>query len=206
MLFTFGAVCVAQTRNQAGCSDLKWNYRHSDELSWKQSISRNKRISASERARLSKAISQAVDDESVPPEKLKTVVDESRIKYLDLNGDKQPEVIVQAGSDDYCSPTGNCSFWVFRRAGDEYELLLAARATQTYTVQPSSSHGLHDLILTQHGSAFESGGFEYRFDGNTYHLHRSFTVRWSSLPDQGEPQPLKEPLFTDCATVKAEVR
>jgi hypothetical protein len=47
------------------------------------------------------------------------VAGETRVKYVDLDGDGKPEVIAQAGGEKSgCSPTGNCPLWVLRRRGE----------------------------------------------------------------------------------------
>src|SRR5437762_474827 len=82
--------------------------------------------------------------------------------------------IAQAGGErSRCSPTGNCPFWVLRRRGSEYEVLLEAEA-QTFTIQPIQSRGFSDLVLARHGSAFESAARVYKFNGESYASTRCY--------------------------------
>jgi hypothetical protein len=190
-------ISLAEGQTDSQCNALHWDSRRSDELSWKQSVSRRTRLSSSERARLSSSISNQLKDTDLSAMELRKIASESRIKYVELNADNQPEIIVQPASGALCSPTGNCPFWLFRRVKDGYELLLDAEA-QTFTIQPTTSHGFRDVVLTRHGSAFESDGQEFRFNGKRYQLFRTFAVQWFSEPDEGERQPLKTPKLTDC--------
>ena len=83
---------------------------------------------------------------------------DTRVRVVDLNGDGVPEVISQA-SGDICSPTGNCPFWVFQKAGTQYRLILEKGAVQDFTIQPTQTSGYFDLVLGMHGSATEQGCF-----------------------------------------------
>jgi len=89
---------LAQTRPP----QLNWDWRRADELSWKQSITRTKNIADAERNRLIAAISQqllpSAADLGITSEELRKVAGETRVKYVDLDGDAKPEVIAQAGA------------------------------------------------------------------------------------------------------------
>jgi hypothetical protein len=77
-----------------------------------------------------------------------------------------PIFIVQAVGfeDGWCSPTGNCSFWVL--SGD-YRILLE-KVTQTFKLLANVHGGLPDVMTSMHGSAFESGLSYWRFQGKHY--------------------------------------
>jgi hypothetical protein len=178
---------------------VHWNWHHAEELSLKQSVGRNLRISPAERKRLIAAIAAQTSDAETPAAESRKAALDARIKYVDLNGDGRPEVIVQSASRDACSPTGNCPFWIFRLQNGRYEVILDGEA-QTFTVQPARSHGFRDIALTRHASAFASDGLEFRFDGQKYEPAQSFEVEWSPQPESGDPQRPPAPKVT-CVAV-----
>src|SRR3954468_9069336 len=107
-------VAAGQT---AGPIRLQWNWERQEELSWHVSISRLKNLQLSERRRLIQIIAEEIrdvilEDYGVASEEhLAKIAAETRIKYMDLSGDGEPEVIAQAGAEETgCSPTGNCPF------------------------------------------------------------------------------------------------
>src|SRR6266568_4205285 len=188
-------------------SRLEWDWRRADELSWKESISRtkNKNMTQAERNRLIAAIteqlrSSAADLGIGSNEELRNIAGETRVKYVHLSKSRVLEVIAQAGGErSGCSPTGNCPFWVLRRRGSEYEVLLEAEA-QTFTIQPIQSRGFSDLVLARHGSAFESEARVYKFNGESYASTRCYDVQWSEPDGEGEYHRLKKPQIIGCDT------
>ena len=190
-----GVAAVSQTANPR-IPRIRWDWRHSQELTRQQSISRNKKLSPPERNRLIDAIVKQLPADLGSEEELKKIAAESRIEYIDLNNDGKKEVIVQAGSDSLCSPTGNCPFWAFEKHDGEYRLLLNDEA-QTFTLQPERTNGFQNLVLTRHGSAFSSDGEEFRFSDGQYRQTASFGIEWYSRNHDGAyDHPLKAPRIT----------
>jgi hypothetical protein len=172
-----------------------------EELSWHRSINRNKHLGSLERRRLVAAMMDELRDSQLDiasEEQMLQVAAETRIKYDDLDGDGKPEVIAQAGGEKSgCSPTGNCPFWVLLRQGTGYEILLRGEA-QTFTVQRARTNGFSDIVLSRHGSAFESEAREFKFDGKAYRESACYDVLWSSPGSDGEEHRLPKPRFTPC--------
>ncbi len=79
-----------------------------------------------------------------------------------------PQYLVQGRGECFCSPTGNCTFWVVVPSVDSFRLLLRAGAIQIARVLPQMTSGHPDLDLSMHDSAFESTHWTYRFDGQRY--------------------------------------
>jgi len=184
----------------------RWELVKQEELDCRVSISRLKSIESSERKRLVKAITDALRDSGVvkdgwvSEEQLPQVAAETRIKYIDLNGDGKPEVVAQAGGEGSgCSPTGNCPFWILRRQGESYEILLDGEA-QTFTIQRTRTKGYLDIVLSRHGSAFESEARTYTFDGEFYREGSCFDVEWSALGSDDEMHQLKKPRISPCGS------
>jgi hypothetical protein len=71
----------------------------------------------------------------------------------------------------FCSPTGNCAFWVFEGKNGSYSTLLEApKSVQTFEFSAHETHGYRDLMTSMHGSAWYSELHFYRFDGRMYVL------------------------------------
>jgi hypothetical protein len=129
--------------------------------------------------------------------KLMELVANVRVKIVDLNGDGVPDVIAQASDDMFCSPTGNCTIWVFMRSNQGYRLILERNAVQTFAIRPTRTNGFNDLVLRQHGSAFESGLFFYRYINGQYRQQACYNASWERLVGD-EWQELKKPVITPC--------
>jgi hypothetical protein len=90
-------------------------------------------------------------------------------RLLDLNGDRNPEyeiVTIHPDNSPFCGVSGLCTFWLYRKVGDEWELLLDAlggiSALKTLT------HGYRDLSCDSWGGASDKYTTIYKFDGRRY--------------------------------------
>ena len=88
------------------------------------SLATSKDIGELERAELLDALAEQFKGYPQPTENAA----ETRVKLADLNGDGVPEAICQATDDESCSPTGNCSFWIFQKGATGYKLILSRPA------------------------------------------------------------------------------
>lgn len=177
-------ICSAQSPAQR----FHWDCRSSDELSWRESISRSKTLSATERAGLIEALTSRPrplrNKSKVESEKEPASIEQTRIRAVDLSGDGIREFAAQSSGDQSCSPTGNCDFWILRQDRDKY------------SVMPTVTNGFHDIVLGQHGSATETGLTLYRFDGSRYRRVSCYDASWTALGKDGEYHDLKEPRVT----------
>jgi hypothetical protein len=119
-----------------------------------------------------------------------------QIHTADLSATGKQEILAQAFGNFLCSPTGNCEAWIFRRDADGYSVILKRSAVQAFTIQPTVSHGFHDMVLGRHGSATEQGLRLFRFDGSAYRLAICYDANWSVLGEDGQVHDLKEPRIT----------
>lgn len=182
---------------------LHWNWNRMEELSSTESISRAK-VTVEERERLIRAImgelKESADLDLDTEDDLRKVAVETRIKYFDLDGDHVPEIVAQAGGyKSGCSPTGNCPFWILRRHGRGYEVLLGDNA-QTFTIQRTRTKVFRDLVLMRHGSAFDSEARLFRFDGNEYREASCYDVVWEDPTGNGQSKIADFPNMTPCGT------
>jgi len=85
----------------------------------------------------------------------------------------QKVLLLEAGAG--CARGGqgsNGAMWLILFRG-RYPVILASSeggfSGWLYSIQPTSSHGFHDLVLGWHMSAFEADLSYFRFDGKSYH-------------------------------------
>jgi hypothetical protein len=106
------------------------------------------------------------------------------------------QYLVQGRGSCFCSPTGNCSFWVVVPVGDTFRVLLKAPAIQTATVRPQMTRGHPDLDVSMHDSAFETTHWTYRFDGRRYRIAKC--ADWDYQDRKNPDRILREPRVTSC--------
>lgn len=176
-----------------------WNWQNSKELSWRDSLQTAK-ISPSQK----KAVAAAIAEQLRPyldgfviksePELWKKAL-ETRVRLVDLNGDGIPEVI----ADDVvgCSAVGNCTFWIFRKTGSKYQLILESEA-QTFTVQHSSSNGFQDIVLGTHDDAFSGQLYLFVYQDGSYVPAACYGYKWGDVKSDDTVVRFKVPRVTDC--------
>jgi hypothetical protein len=201
LLAIFCSVILASL--MLGADDFQWDWRHSDALTSKQVLRRAK-VSSAERAAIAKAIAIQLMPVMggmggrTEPELEDTALN-TPVKLVDLNGDGTPEVIAQGTPEDGgCSPTGNCRFWVFQKAGIEYKPLVSLEEIQSFTIQGSRLNGFNDLVVKMYVSAAESTLKLLRYNDGRYHEVGCYKADWSAAG--GEGHALKEPRLTTCGT------
>ena len=183
-------------------ASFDWLFEGTQWLDEKDQIKSTKAFTPEER----KAIIEAISVQLRPGRKLGSPASEKKllndventnVKLVDLNGDGIPEVIAQGSGQEYCSPTGNCDFWVFMRSGNGYNLILEREAVQTFAISSKRTNGFNNLVLGQHGSAFKRDLFVYRFAEGKYRLGPCYTANWERLAGD-EWQQVKNPIITPC--------
>jgi len=180
-LFSFG---------QHGKEKFHWDWHNIQKDGW-ESIGQAKFLTPNERALLTAAIAAQFQSE----EHLGKSSSQAYVKAVNLGDDGGREFLTLS-SFDFCSPTGNCEAWIFRLRNDKYSVILHRPATQAFTIQSTVSHGFHDIVLIQHGSATSQGLTLYRFDSSKYRRVSCYDARWDFLGKDGEQHTRKEPLLT----------
>jgi hypothetical protein len=107
---------------------------------------------------------QANSDDCLDPAPAETVkVDayQKRIGNLVL-------VAIWGRSSCFCSPTGNCAFWLYRSQSGKNSLLLQTEMVREFGFLPSITKGLPDVVLWSHDSAQRFPGALWKFNGTEY--------------------------------------
>jgi hypothetical protein len=173
---------------------FQWNWRDAQYLSGLQMVGTSKDISTEDRALLLNALTPQYKEYPDPRKRAA----ETSLKVVDLNGDGVPEVICQPRGVGFCSPTGNCPFWVFQKTSLGYKLVLQKGSVQNFTIQPTRTNGYLDLVLGTHGSATEQTLYVYRFRDGRYRRTDCYDADWRYLGKDGEYHDSKEPQITPC--------
>jgi hypothetical protein len=93
---------------------------------------------------------------------------------------------VKGSGGCFCSPTGNCEFWIYLLKSGRYRAVLRRGSVQTFGFLKSRTHGYPDLVTWSHGSATESGARLFRFDGNRYVASGGWDVEFEYLGGDGQ--------------------
>jgi hypothetical protein len=194
-----GPAAISQFEKASANPDFHWDWKGWRELSPEQSL-RKAKLAGQQK----KAIASAIADEIRPmmsdleiqsESELKKAALDTRVKMIDLNGDGVPEVVAQGMVN--CGATGNCPFWVFRKARSGYGLLLEGEA-QTFTIQTFRSNEFRDIVLARHGS-YDSGDLaHYVYRKDSYHEVGCYDYSWT-VPEGDKVRELKEPRITPCS-------
>jgi hypothetical protein len=111
------------------------------------------------------------DDCLNPAPKETTKVDAYQLSKRDL-----VLIAVWGKSSCFCSPTGNCSFWLYRSRDGKNELLLQTDMVSEFGFLRSTTKGVPDLVLWSHDSAERFPGALWKFDGAEYVPHCTWEV------------------------------
>ncbi len=186
-------------------ADFTWNWHDQRAIGRDDtSVSTTSQLTEPERAalidsivaRLQKPMTKAGYDAA----RIREIASITRIRFAELGGDGKPLLLATSpGLEGGCDAMSNCPFWIFRRNGTGYSLLLDTVAA-TYTIQPTSTNGFSDLVILNHISARESHLTLYRYRDGKYADAGCYTAIWSP-PQNGE---IQEPNITGCEAGKAE--
>jgi hypothetical protein len=110
---------------------------------------------------------------------LRRLVSSTRVKLMDLTGDRAPEVIAEGGHGEHllCSPAGNCPWWVLSKRGTRYIPILASFG-QTLGTDCRGNKGQCDIVVFMHGSATQQGIKLYRLSNRKYREIAEYEAIW----------------------------
>jgi hypothetical protein len=93
------------------------------------------------------------------------------IEEIDLNGDSRAEFLVEPQGGCDCGAQ-NCARFVYRRAVNNYEMILEGNGLGL-TPEKTLSKGYLDVSIDAHDSALTRFRTLYKFDGQKYREHRT---------------------------------
>ena len=123
------------------------------------------------------------------------------IEELDLNHDGVNEYQVEMSGACSCGMV-NCSIYVYRKAGQGFELILDDAAGFGVELLKTSSNGYRDLRVTARDTAATQGEVTYKFDGKQYREAKNMLVQ----VETGETKPASRRLQFKRGTSEATVQ
>ena len=130
MLLLLVVVSAAQKTPARRTPNFQWGQGQPQKL--ETALADYNNISTQDRAALLHAFAREYNDYPTPPSPTERA-EQTRVKFIDLNGDGAPEVIAQP-IGDICG-AANCPLYVFQKTGTNYRVILRKGAAQTVTVQ-----------------------------------------------------------------------
>jgi hypothetical protein len=114
-----------------------------------------------------------------PAETMKVDAYQKRIGNLVL-------LAIRGRGSCFCSPTGNCSFWLYRSQDGKNNLLLQTEMVQEFGFLSSMTKGLPDVVLWSHDSADRFPGAMWKFNGAEYVSECSWEIvsTFRDIPNQ----------------------
>ncbi len=129
------------------------------------------------------------------------------VDSTDLQGYEVPRrsrlpgaLAIQGRGSCFCSPTGNCAFWVYQLKNGKYRSLLETDMVQLFGFLKSRTHGYPDLVIWSHGSATMSGAELFRFDGDQYVASGGWEEEYEYLGEDGQIVKVDKPRITSYFT------
>lgn len=93
------------------------------------------------------------------------------VQPIQLAADHSRQILVRGSGLCLCGAQ-NCLFWIYRKTGVRYELLLNGTGSTKVRGGQKSAKGYRDVITESHASANETILRTYRYDGSQYQLQR----------------------------------
>jgi hypothetical protein len=182
---------TAQSGNTQG---FRWDWKNAHELSLKQTVNSSHELSDTERRKLLEAIIQrlkmAMETDANPA----VLAANTRVKFIDLNGDGTPEIIAQpVGLGSGCGATGNCPFWIFEKTTESYKLILGAEVFQVFTVESTVTNGFRDIVLGSHDSASQRTLSVFRYSNGKYRQRECYIAEFYDSSNHLRREPTISP-------------
>ncbi|HJZ82929.1 MAG TPA: TlpA disulfide reductase family protein, partial [Pyrinomonadaceae bacterium] len=91
----------------------------------------------------------------------------------------------------------NCQFWIYRRTGKKYELLLRGPGSTKVMAGGHAAKGYRDVISESHASAVETIVRTYRYDGQQYQALRCISRAYYDDNGKYTKKPIDRPCETE---------
>jgi hypothetical protein len=115
------------------------------------------------------------------------------VQPIQLAADRSRQILVRGSGLCLCGAQ-NCAFWIYRKIGGKYELLLKGTGSTKVRAGQKSAKGYRDVISESHASANETILRTYRYDGTQYQLQSC--VNRAYYDDNGNY--VKKPIDRPC--------
>jgi hypothetical protein len=179
-------------------ADFEWNWRDQQTIGRTDpSLGNTSRLTEPDRATLIDAIvlrlQKPMSERGYDDERIREIASTTRIRFVDLGGDKPLLFATSLGLEGGCDAMSNCPLWIFRHSDDGYVSVLDAVAS-SYTIQPTSSNGFSGLVVVRHESPTESHLSLYTYADGKFADAGCYMAKWPAAKD-GE---IQDPDITSC--------
>lgn len=179
---------------------FEWNWRDQQTIGRTDpSLGNTSRLTEPERAALIDAIvlrlQKPMSEQGYDDQRIREIASTTRLRFVDLGGDKPLLFATSLGLEGGCDALSNCPLWIFRPSDDGYVSVLDAVASG-YTVQPTSTNGISDLVLVRHESSTEGHLTLYTYADGKYSDAGCYIAKWPAAKE-GE---IQDPDITACKT------
>ncbi|MGE5112769.1 MAG: hypothetical protein ACM3JB_18035 [Acidobacteriaceae bacterium] len=164
---------------------FRWSEHLADELDYKHTITTATELSSQERRdlltfildRFKHPVSEKYEFmfEGLTDKELRQIAGDTRIQFLDLNGDGKKEIIAQGNGVGACGATGNCIVLVLQSTPKGWKVLLdsfrlgdSSSGFEKIRVMDTSTSSYRDIVLASHVSASERTLEVFRFSNGRY--------------------------------------
>jgi hypothetical protein len=182
-------------------ADFEWSWRSQEVIGRNDSsVGNTSKLTEPDRAALIAAIvlrlQKPMSDQGYSDDRIREVASTTRVRFVDPGGEGKPLVFATSlGLEGGCDALVNCPFWIFRHSEDGYVSLLDTVAT-SYTIQPTSTNGFSDLVISRHTSASESQLTLYNYAEGKYVAAGCYTATWTAAKDKDSDTP--DPAISPC--------
>lgn len=179
-------------------ADFTWDWRNQEVIGRVDtSVANTSKLTEFQRSELIQAIvfrlQKPMSEQGYDDDRIHDVASTTRLRFVDL-GDGKPVIMATSlGVEGGCDALVDCPFWIFRHTEDGYVSLLDTNAA-SYTVQPTTTNGLSDLVIMRHITSTESRLTLYKYGDNKYSEAGCYTAKWPAAKN-GEMQ---DPEITPC--------
>ena len=174
-------------------ADFEWNWRDQETIGRNDpSVGNTSRLTEPERAALIDAIvlrlQKPMTEHGYDDERIREIASTTRTRFVAVGTDKPLLFATSLGLEGGCDAMSNCPLWIFRHSDDGYVSVVDAVAA-SYTIQPTRTNGVSDLVLTRHESPTETHLSVYAYADGKYSDTGCYTAKWPASKDAGTQDP-----------------
>jgi thiol-disulfide isomerase/thioredoxin len=118
------------------------------------------------------------------------------VRPIRLAGDKSRQLLIRGSGFCLCGAQ-NCAFWIYRKTGRKYELLLTGAGSTKVKAGGQTAKGYRDVISESHASAMETIVRTYRYDGSQYQPWRCVSRAYYDDNGKSTARPIDRPCATE---------
>jgi hypothetical protein len=183
-------------------ADFEWDSRSQEVIGRNDpSVGNSSKLTEPERTALIDAIvlrlQKPMSDQGYDDQRIREIASTTRLRFVSLSEGGKPVVFATSlGLEGGCDMLVNCPFWIFRYSEDGYVSLLDTVAA-SYTIQPTSTNGLSDLVMMRHVSASEGRLALYHYADGKYVDSGCYVAKWPPAKEGEMPEAEVSPCTPD---------